>query len=83
MAKVTPDEALARAQRDEKCWRDALALASARAKNLETECAVLRNALRFYADPTGYENASPRHVRAVIADGGTLAREALGEPFDV
>lgn len=39
----------------------------------------LRDALRFYADPASYRNATPRYVRAVIADEGKRAREALGE----
>lgn len=37
----------------------------------------LLSALRWYANPVNYENASPRHVRPVITDGGAIARKAL------
>ena len=70
MAEVATE--LARAKRDEKCWRDALVSAVARAKRFE-------EALAFYADAASYENATPRTVRPVIADGGAVAREALGD----
>ena len=58
-------------------WKDSIVAAVTRAKNAEEERDRYREALEFYADPSSYENATPRTVRPVITDQGARARKAL------